>query len=109
LIANGSFGAHTPPMELSYAEILELSEHFGSSLLKSLLKLGFDVSRQSLERKFTSNTVKNARKNFKQTMKIEKIIRSLKAPALFLQSNSDSSPSPSPIVEVDSFATVSTI
>jgi hypothetical protein len=92
---------------------LELSEHFGSSLLESLLKLGFDVSRQSLERKFTSNTVKYARKNFKQTMQIEKIIRSLKAPALFLQSNSSpstsTSPSPSPIVEVNSFATVNTI
>ena len=95
-------------MELSYSEILELSGHFGSSLLESLQTLGFDVNRQSLERKLSSNTIEFARRNFKQNMKIEKIIRSLKAPALFLQSNSSPSPSPSPIVEVDSFATVST-
>jgi hypothetical protein len=105
LIANGSFGNHTSPIVLSNAELVVLSQHFGNSLLERLQKIGFKVNRQSLDRKLTAKSITNGRKDVYDVKQREKINTILKAPVLYLLSNS--SPSPSPIVEVDSFATVS--
>jgi hypothetical protein len=109
LIANGSFENHSTPKELSHAEIFVLSGHFKKKLLVRLLELGFYVNRQSLERKISAFSINNGRIGFHFIERREKIIQSLKVSALFLQSNSDSSPSPATIFEVDSFATVNAI
>jgi hypothetical protein len=109
LIAKGSFGDHSSPKELSYAELFLLSGHFKKSLLARLGELCFDVTRQSLERKLGAPSIRNCQKEFALIERRKKIIQCLKASVLFLKSNSDSSPSPTTIVEVDSFATVSAI
>jgi hypothetical protein len=109
LIVNGSFGDHSSPKELSYAEIFVLSAHFQKSLLARLGELGFVVNRRLLERKLGGLTITNCQKEFALVERRKKTIQCLKAPALFLQSNTSTSPSPATIVEVNSFATVSTI
>jgi hypothetical protein len=106
---NGSFGDHSSPKELSYAEIFVLSAHLKKSLLARLGELGFVVNRRLLERKLGGLTITNCRKDFAPVERRKKTIQCLKAPALFMQSNSSTSPSPSPIVEVNSFATVNII